>query len=439
MGKNQVMNYREKLFKFLYLLIPFSLVTQFFDFYLGITTITFALKLIGLVATLFVLRNSIKECYSNNNIKYIAIIFLCYYVFTSIFYLFNGRPFSCLLNEYYNFIPAFCFFFIGMSDKDRSNAFYRFFLFSCTISMIIGLGLYVSAPDWYIARNTEIANKAWYATTKYSDNDTLSILRFSSYLGDSYSVDIYSVTALSLSLFFFYLGSRQRFRFNKKKKIYLLFCIVINFVASIMTQQRVAMVVAVVFLFAYFIYGFLKGYGRTSLKLFLFFFLLLIVSALLLYDNFGDRLDMLQVLLSNRMENMSFSKALSERSYQIDLLRNHWDSPVLGMGAGAGESMARSLGFPGVSDCSYIALLFDTGVVGGLLFFLIMLKSIARCLHFLRYYLVELSIMFFVLVAMIGSNTIHMGFMFVIPFWYAIGRIWNNGYYEYAVDNGIFV
>ena len=430
---------RDKLYKFIYLLIPISLVTEFFDFYLGITKITFVLKMLGLIATLMVLRSSIRRCDNSSKIKNFAVAFLCYYVFTSVFYIFNGRPLVCLLNEYYNFIPALCFFFIGMSDPDKENKLYRYFLLACTISMIIGLGLYVTTPGWYITRYTELANKAWFASYNYSENDILSTLRFSSYLGDTYIVNIYAIVALSISLFAYYYTCRLKSSDNRKIRWYLFLCICVNFISAIMTQQRVAMAVGFIILVAYLIYGIVKGYGRTSFRIIFVFSLLLLFVIVYAYSHFADRMDMFKLLLSGRMENMSFSKAMGERNYQMDLLKYHWDSPILGMGAGSGESIARSLGFPGVSDCSYIALLYDTGIVGGFLFLAIMLKSILRGLHFLKYYLVELGIMFFVLVAMIGSNTIHMGLMCTLPFWYAVGRIWNKDYLKYAIENKIYV
>lgn len=430
---------RDKIYKFIYLLIPISLVTEFFDFYLGITKITLALKLLGLIATILVLRSSIRKCDNSSKIKPLAVAFLFYYVFTSVFYIFNGRPIVCLLNEYYNFIPAFCFFFIGMSESDKENKLYRYFLLACTISMVIGLGLYVTTPSWYITRYNELANSAWFASYNYSENDTLSALRFSSYLGETYNVDVYAIVALSIALFSYYYTCKSRSSDNRKYRWYLFLCISINFISAIMTQQRVAMAVGFIILFAYLIYGIFKGYGKTSFRIIIIFSILLLIVIIYAYNHFADRMDMLKLLLSGRMDNMSFSKALGERNYQMDLLKYHWDSPILGMGAGSGESIARSLGFPGVSDCSYIALLYDTGIVGGFLFLSIMLKSIFRGLRFLKYYLIELGIMFFVLVAMIGSNTIHMGFMFVLPFWYAVGRIWNKDYLNYAIENKIYV
>ena len=185
--------------------------------------------------------------------------------------------------------------------------------------------------------------------------------------------------------------------------------------------------------------GIIKGYGHHTVKLLFVFLVLLFLALMYIYSHFADRIDTIQQLLSGRLEAMSFSEAVSERNYQMDLLRHYWYNPILGMGAGSGEAGARAAGLPGVTDCSYIALLFDVGIIGGFLFLAIMLKSIFRGLHFLKYYLVELGIMFFVLVAMIGSNTIHMGFMFVLPFWYAVGRIWNKDYLKYAIKNKIYV
>ena len=57
----------------------------------------------------------------------------------------------------------------------------------------------------------------------------------------------------------------------------------------------------------------------------------------------------------------------------------------------------------------------------------------------MKVYLTELVIIMFVLVAMIGSNTLNMGYMTVMPFWYAVGRVWNKYHYKDALLNKDYI
>lgn len=418
----------EKSYKLLDYIYPLYFVVAFFDMYLGNIGIYIYIKYFSFIILLLFGIKIYVNCTNYKSMKSIFTLFLLYNLCSIIWYVINGVPFQCYFNEIFNSIPAMFFFYIGMSERRVEERFFRYFLYSCTICMLIGFYLYLATPGWYIASKTALANNQWYVQYNYSENDISSSMRFSSYLTDTYEADVFAIFAFGIAI---------SFLFNKKNyysyKLSYLF-IFINLVAAIMTQQRVAMAGVS----AYFIFFILWGYKNNNRKeaskmiLIVVLFLFLLIPVAIKY--FADRIDLILELLTGRMENMSMTKAMGERNYQIKLLTDHWMNPIFGHGIGAGGSLARSLGHPGVSDCSYIEMLYEIGVVGFIFYFYILLKTSFRGIKYLRYYIAELCMIGFVAVACIGSNTLTMGFLAITPFWYCLGRIWNPYLHSYNLS-----
>ena len=101
---------------------------------------------------------------------------------------------------------------------------------------------------------------------------------------------------------------------------------------------------------------------------------------------------------------------------------------AFGHGIGSVGAEARKLGFYGLTDSNYIKIFFETGLCGSLGFILVMMSTVARAFSYIKYYICELSIVLFILVAMPISNSLCLYHLCILPFWYAVGRIWNNDY-----------
>lgn len=409
----------ERGYKLLDYIFPLYFVIAFFELYLGMFGISVCVKYVSFLILLLYGIKIYINCPNYKGMKSIFTLFLLYNLMSIIWYAINGVTFQCYMNEIFNSIPAMFFFYIGMSDKRKDDRFLRYFLYSCTICMLIGFYLYFTMPGWFLSAKTEIANNQWFSQYNYTENDISSAMRFSSYLGDTYEADVYAIFAFGISMMF-YLNRRS---FYNTKLSYLF--IFVNVVAAIMTQQRVAMAAVVCYL-AFFIYWGYRHHNRkevSNMILVVVLFLILLIPFVV--KHFADRIDVITELLTGRMENMSMSKAVSERNYQIKLLTDHWNNPIFGHGIGSGGSVARSLGHPGVSDCSYIEMLYEIGIVGFIFYLYILLKTVLRGILYLRNYIAELVMIGFVAVACIGSNTLTMGFLAICPFWYCMGRIWN--------------
>lgn len=406
-------------YRWLDYILPLYFIVAFFELYLGLFGISIGVKYFSFIILLLYGMRIYRNCSDNSGIKKVFTIFLCYNLLSVIWYLFNGITIRCYFNEIFNSIPAMFFFYIGLSEQRKDERFFRYFLLSCTICMLIGFYLYLALPGWFISGKTELINQQWGSQYNYTENDVGLMMRFSSYLGDSYEADVYAIFAFGIALSFLY-NNKSYFSTNL-----LYIFIFINLVAAIMTQQRVAMAAVVCYFCFFIMWGYKNNNKKEASKMVLIVSIFLFLIIPFIVVKFSDRMDTIIELLNGRMEEMSFSKATKERNYQLLLLTNHWGNPIFGMGVGSGGSVARSFGYVGVTDCSYIELLYEIGIVGTLMYISILLKTVKRGLKHIRLYIAELCMIGFVVVACIGSNTLTMGFTAILPFWYCMGRIWN--------------
>lgn len=408
-----------KSFKLIDYIYPIYFLLAFFELYLGRLGLGTYAKFFAFIILLFSGIKIYKNCPNYLGMKKVFTFFVIYNLFSVIWYIINGISFSCYMNEIFNSIPAMFFFFVGMSEKRTDEKFLKLFLYACTICMLIGFYLYISTPSWFLSVKAEIASNSWHAQYHYSEDYIAETSRFSSYLLDTYEADIYAIFAFAIAMSFLL---NKKTYYNQKLSFLFIF---VNFAAAILTQQRVA-IAAVVCFFLFFIFWGYNNKNKKEISQMLFIVLLLFVLIILyLLKHFGDRMDLITQLLSGRMEEMSISTAMTERNYQLKLLTNHWKNPIFGHGIGAGGASARALGNPGVTDCSYIEMLYEIGILGFIYYFYLIINTIMRGLKYFRYYITELCVIAFVMVACLGSNTLTIGFLAILPFWYCLGRIWN--------------
>lgn len=410
---------------------PLYFIIAFLELYMGMYGISVYIKYVSFILLLLFGIRVYKICPDYKGIKSVFTLFLIYNLSSIIWYVFNGVTFRCYLNEVFNSIPAMFFFYIGMSDRRKDERFFLLFMYACSICMLIGFYLYLSMPEWFIANKTEIINNQWFAQYDYKESDITSSMRFSSYLSDTYEADIYAIFSFGIAMSFLYNHK------NYYGRTFAYIFILINLVAAILTQQRVAMA-AVSFYFIFFIiWGYKNRNKKDASNLFFTIILLVALVMPVLFEYFDDRLIIVQELLKGRIENMSMSKALGERDYQIKLLTDYWSNPIMGHGIGSGGSVARSFGYPAVTDCAYIEMLYEIGIIGFIFYMFILIKTAFRGIAYLRCYMAELCIIGFVAVASIGSNTLTMGFFAIAPFWYCLGRIWNPHILRYYLSNKV--
>lgn len=398
--------------------MPLYFIVALMEFYTGLFRLLLIVKLLAIVCSLFFIKGSCK----NGGVGFILFIILINVISLPLC-LADGRPIECYTNEILNYVVAMFWFFVGASSLIDASKFYKYMYYAIVISFGFGLLLYVSTPGWYVSRLVEWANNSLIAVVEQSESSILSSSRFQSYLMSEYAVSHFTIFGLAIALF-------QVFKKNNIDTPRLSFvknvAVLILLICAIISQMRVAMFCSIALLFFYMIYDLLFGRSGNTKKILFICSIILIVIIYVSFIYFPEQIELIINLISERFEDLSIGKALKGREFQVNRLMENWNSPIVGHGLGAGGAIARLKGFPGVTDQNYIKILYENGLMGFLVFLLLILKTMIRAIIHYKYLAIEIVIISFVMVAMLGSNTLSFSYLYIIPFWFAIGRVWNN-------------
>ena len=413
----------QKLYSCIDWIIPAVFIVSIIECFFGIWRLATIVKFIAIGATLIMfIKGYIRKS------KPSFTIFFLLSLMSSLAYFYNGRPLVCLSSDIMNTLPAMLFFLVGYNDKRKNRSFYDLMMYIGSAVLFLGIICYVLTPGWYTNSLVEARNNSQFSSFEYNDDLLLESLRFSSFFEDSYPVSLMSVYILSISLF-------NYFRRDEKIK-YSLICVFISFVSAILCMHRVSIASAILILLGFIGFESIKGKGKQFFLIILGALCVTFVSSLV-SETINERLIALQDMLTNRTEDMSFSSAYNERQGLSNKLMSQWRFPIFGHGLGSGGPTSRFLGYGGVTDAAYTKLLFENGIVGMTFFAILMITSVLRGFKYFKYYFVELSISCFIALAMSGSNTLSLAYLYILPFWYMLGRIWNKDYLEYAEKNNI--
>lgn len=404
--------------------LPFTLVTSIIEYVLGFWAFTTVAKVAAVAISLVIAikYNKRKELFSNLLLAY---IFYC--LLTGISYFSNSKPLSLYFADISDYLMPMLFFFVGVTDNRPSRTFYDRFIKVLVVVMVLGLICYLLTPPWYTSRMAEIRNDSmdYYAV----DSDSvLDNLRFCAFFRTSYPISHFTSFGIAIALF-------NLFRKDIKIK-YNTLIVTVLVTSSLLCQHRVAIICGAFFLALAILYG-VTHKEFNKVRPFVFLFIVVLLGILVLF-NTVERFQELYLMLTERLDDVSLEGALQERK-QIDDVFRSWNDVFLGEGIGAGGAAARRIGLYGITDQNYAKLLYETGIMGCLFFSLLMILTIIKGLRNYKVYATELCFMVFVLVAMMGSNTLCFYYLYILPFWYGVGRIWNKTYLIKARNNKILI
>lgn len=402
-------------------LLPLYLIYTVPALYLGLHYDYLVKGFSILVTLLYLFKNGF---YRSKDSKIFTLFFLLVSL-SFIQYLYNNRPFLCYLTDASNYLAAMIFFYVGASDDRPGKPLYRKFMFYVTIVFAAGLICFVLMPPWYLSRIQEIINLE--SGFNYGEETILERMRFSAFFGDSYNVSHFSVFCCAIALF--------EISVTKGKYKYIsLACLIIGLLSSIASLHRASILGCVIAFTMYFYLNHrMHKYGTNV------YVLTIIITAFLLFlivaPYFNERVTDIFGMVTNRVDdNMNLNRALNERKFTKELLAS-MNYYIFGHGLGSGGVGVRQYGFPGVSDMQYVKMFYENGIVGAFLFILIIVRALRRGIKYIEYYVTEVIIILFILLAMLGSNSLAIGFFLIIPFWYAIGRISNTNYLKQQMNN----
>lgn len=405
-------------------ILPTILVGSIIEYVLGFWSITTVVKTAAVIISFVI---TIKTINNKNGFKILLFSYILYCLLTGISYLWNGKSISFYFEDVSNYLLPMLFVCIGISDNRPSRNFYDNLVKILAVVLVLGLICYLAPLPWYTTRMAEIRNDSMDYYSVNSDT-VLDNLRFCAFFKTSYPVSHFTSFGIAIVLF-------NIFRRDVRVK-YTVLTLVILLVSSLLCQHRVAILCAGLFLALAIMYG-VQHKESDKLRPVIFLVIAVVVIVVYLFA-FVERFQDLFVMLNERLDDISLSGALEERK-QIDEVFASWNNVFLGEGIGSGGAAPRQAGLYGITDQNYAKLLYETGIVGCFFFAILIIPTFIRGLKYYRVYATELLIMIFVLVAMMGSNTLCFYYLYILPFWYGVGRIWNKKYLKIAKKNRIVI
>lgn len=341
---------------------------------------------------------------SNQSIKGVVSFFILYILLSGWKYIDGSRPFYCYYDAFNNFILPMLLFYVGY-NYDTKDKMYMSFGIAFSIPLVLTLVDYILLSPWYLNYLVEFRHD-----DGVSADYVLNFLHFSGPFVEPYYVMYLGFPVLAYIL--------ERIMIKKERSIILYVLLSVFFVSLILCQQRTAMLSAV---FALLYFAYFSKNGKMLVSILAVF---TIIVGLFLLRGDAERISIIQDLLADRAENMSFSSAFGQRQNAVFRVFPLWSDYIFGDGVGFYSHAAFYSGYISVNDCGWIKLLVENGVLGVLFFLIIIVKSLLRGLK-LKFYSESLVILFYML-AMVGSDSLSMDISHSLFFWYSIGYIWNK-------------
>lgn len=369
----------------------------------------------GVIATVF-MYCVLAELIIKKQIRFavfmdaLAAAWFLYNALSVIWLLRSGMPIGVYNQEFVvSLLPAIfylagrsCTKYVNTETQRRRNEaglFYRYFIYAILIIGILGIILQVVMPQFYI----DYSYKLNFVSS--ADADTCRV-RMDSVVGSTV-LGFLSVASMLVSI---------PFIMEKKSRLFGIISMFVSFIAAFMSNQRSAMVVAILALI-YFNWLLFFVYGNAEKKYFA------VEIGLLLAAFIGLCIFKLGAIIEVYYRLRSLPLAVGERSEQWIAAVNNMYSTWFGNGLGANGH--RAIGLEDayvVADGGLVKAYCEQGIFGFSMFLYILILSFKKGLGNIKEYCAEVGIITAALLQSIGSNI--LSFQLAAPiFWFAIGRI----------------
>jgi hypothetical protein len=350
----------------------------------------------------FIMCIGIFILYKNNNFKLInkldmlILLYLIYNLISFIFFIFSDLPISVYFMEFSNSIlPIILFYFFGRLNLD--NSFYNITLYALAACFAIGFYFQLTVPSNYMAFMSNIDG--------IGQNPLSYKLNYRSYLGLTATG---SLSAIGVLLSFNLMYKRN----FKAGKIIFLIC----FLALILTFRRAALytgLFALIWMNYLIIFKF-KG-AKSKIKILLVEFVFMCSALYWLISSNQEFLDDLYERF------YSFSDAIESRSDTWLKGLSNTQNILFGDGLGRYGHKAVEYSNLYIPDGNYFRMIAELGVLGFLLFMLIIIISVYNGFSKIKNNYIELCIVIIICLQAVGSNV--FSFQLIAPvFWYSVGR-----------------
>lgn len=366
----------------------------------------------------------IKAFFLNKSKCTLLNVYILYSLLSVCLYLINGYPLSLYMTEVGFFLPMVLFAYIGMEKSLSIESFYKYTFIAIVAFFVIGLYLYFMPPSWYQTAWVRRMESKWYLEgLEYSFDRIAENMRFSSFMLTSYATEYFGIFALPMALTYM---SRET---NSRKKWFYVLSIILIVLCVVLSMQRSAILANFLVIVLYILYDFTHYHRGGKFYIITFFLIVIFFSQ---YSNTEIGIRVLE-----RFDSINVNDAFNEsRIEQNNKAYSAIQNFVIGSGMGTCGSFARRIGLPAVTDSNYMKLLFEQGVIGILIFFALIIRSLLRVKANYKYLFAEGAIIASYLIAMIGSNALSFS-LFCPLFWFSLGRVWNDNYINELKEKGL--
>jgi hypothetical protein len=277
---------------------------------------------------------------------------------------------------------------------------------------VIGLVLYITIPEWYLAIKIDRAPDNVDVTEGYLSEVT----RLSAFWDFPYWI------SYGCAIFYTYFITKKYYDLglNKKHVILLLFLLLI----AVLSQQR-ASVGYIILVTLYYI---LQSLFRKRIKIndisWISMFVSVLIISVILFLSLVDE-SVLEILFSKFSMLSDTKEFVSDRA---DIFETFYKKPItiFGDGLGAYNHTAMNFNRPAITDHQYLKILYENGLYGCLGFLLIFLSVIKRAVTRFECFRTELGIIFFFLISMLGADCMFVSQEHSPILWYCCGRVLNT-------------
>lgn len=340
---------------------------------------------------------------------YLVIAFVLYEILSVIWLRRDGYPLSVFTTEFMSSVLPIVFYFVGKSVGERCGEWYKWYLYAMLFLGILGVILYVTAPQFYNDWSFE-----WSYISK-ADAQTTRV-RMNSVVGST----VLSFNMVAGMLVASYFLGKEKLTDNENSKtmslVFAVVCFVLCLIFAILANQRSGLVAAalVIVYINYLLFFQLDLIPRK------FFYWELISIAVVFAVLCAVKIEF---VLKFWYRIISLPTAISERSEQWVAAVNNMYSTWLGNGLGANGH--RALGIEDahvIADGGLVKLYCENGVVGFSIWIYLLILAAKKSIKNIGKYYTELGIIAIGILQSIGSNM--LAFQFCAPvFWFAIGKI----------------
>ena len=340
----------------------------------------------------------------------LVVMYFVYHLLSVIWLTKAGYPVNVYVEEITASVLPMVFYFVGKYVKDGAKEWYKWYLIAMLTVGLLGLVLYVFAPQFYNDWSYE-----WLYISK-ADAQTTRV-RMNSVVGST-CLSFITVAGMLAGSFFLGKGGKdtQDAKAAKKDTVFGIVCIVLCLLFAILSNQRSGLVAAglvIVYI------NYLLFFQLHLIKKKYFWFELIavcVIFALICVVKFD-------FVLKFWWRIISLPDAIGERSEQWIAAVNNMYSTWLGNGLGANGHKALFVeGAHVIADGGLVKIYCEDGVIGFSMFVFLIILIVKEGIKKIPTCYVEIGIIAIAILQSIGSNMLALQLCTPI-FWFAIGKI----------------